>query len=342
MLELTKIYKEDGVSGMFTEKRAEYLDMLSAAERGELDAIVVVRLDRLGRDLADMTTAIKLLRAYRCILLAGDDIGEETAVGEFVRSIQLCQNQYQARVTANRVMESEIHNVKQGDSAGGIAPFGLQIVDKRYEIDEKEAPAVQLMFDMAARGKSYREIIDALNAQGYTTRKGGKFSNSTLNSLLRNEKFCGIYLYNRKEGKKKADRVLIEKYDEVRNPGAIPKIVSQETFDKVQDILNGRVVCRPKLNAHSEYLLTGKVICQACGSSMCGMANYGGRSRSRIRTYICPKHRPGAGKVCATKAINAEYLESAVKNAVFSAVCGYVDSEGNLDVTLKSIRSNFT
>ena len=61
-------------------------------------------------------------------------------------------------------MESEIHNVKQGDSAGGIAPFGLQIVDKRYEIDEKEAPAVKLMFDMAARGKSYREIIDALTA----------------------------------------------------------------------------------------------------------------------------------------------------------------------------------
>ena len=99
--------------------------MLAAAERGEIDALVVVRLDRLGRDLADMTTAHKLLRAYGCTLLAGDDIGEETSVGEFVRNIQLCQNQYQARVTANRVMESEIHNVKQGDSAGGIAPFGL-------------------------------------------------------------------------------------------------------------------------------------------------------------------------------------------------------------------------
>jgi DNA invertase Pin-like site-specific DNA recombinase len=153
VLTLTKVYSEDNVSGMFTDNRTEYLAMFEAAERGEIDVIVVIRLDRLGRDLADTTTAIKLLATYGCTLLAGDDVSDRTPVGEFMRGILLCQNQYHARITASRVMQSEIHNAKKGDSAGGIAPYGLRIVDKRYELDEDEAPIAKRIFEMCARRK---------------------------------------------------------------------------------------------------------------------------------------------------------------------------------------------
>ena len=97
---------------MFMDNRDEFLAMLSKAERGEIEAIVVLRLDRLARDLVDSTTTIKLLNTYGCTLLAGDDISNpNTPEGEFVRGILLCQNQYHARVTASRVMQGEIHNV---------------------------------------------------------------------------------------------------------------------------------------------------------------------------------------------------------------------------------------
>ena len=108
------------------------------------------------------------------------------------------------------------------------------------------------MFDLIADGKSYKTVIDTLTAQGYRTRKGRKFSNSTLNALLRNDKYYGTYVYNRKGGKRKDNRVLIEKFDEVRNAKAIPAIISKSLFDKVQAILDGRTVCRPQLNKHPE------------------------------------------------------------------------------------------
>ena len=70
------------------DNRDEFLAMLSKAERGEIEAVVVVRLDRLARDLVDSTTTIKLLNTYGCTLLAGDDISNpNTPEGEFVRGI---------------------------------------------------------------------------------------------------------------------------------------------------------------------------------------------------------------------------------------------------------------
>ena len=149
---------------MFMDNRDEFLAMLSKAESGELHAIVVLRLDRLGRDVADTTTTIKLLNAYGCTLLAGDDISNSnTPVGEFMRGILLCQNQYHARVTASRVMQGEIHNVQNGDSAGGQPPYGLKLVNKQYEIDEDEAPAIRQIFSMIAKRKQLQAGYRPLN-----------------------------------------------------------------------------------------------------------------------------------------------------------------------------------
>lgn len=159
--------------------------------------------------------------------------------------------------------------------------------------------------------------------------------------MLRNVKYQGTYLYNREDGKKKSKRVLLEKYDEVRNEGAIPAIVTKSTFDKVQSILDCRTQCRPNLNAHSEYILTGKLYCAKCGSTMSGTANCGGRNKTRIRTYACPNHSSRRGNVCATKAINSLYLESAVKSAITEAINAYVRDKDNLASIVRQAKSSY-
>jgi site-specific DNA recombinase len=160
--------------------------------------------------------------------------------------------------------------------------------------------------------------------------------------MLRNVKYQGTYLYNREDGKKKSKRVLLEKYDEVRNEGAIPAIVTKSTFDKVQSILDCRTQCRPNLNTHSEYILTGKLYCAKCGSTMSGTANCGGRNKTRIRTYACPNHSSRRGNVCDTKAINSLYLESAVKSAITEAINAYVRDEDNLESIAKQAKLSYS
>lgn len=326
-LKLSATFQEDDRSGMFKDNREQFLEMLEKAKSHEIDAIVVLRLDRLGRNAADMLETINTLNECGCALLAGDDIFDSsTAVGEFMRTILLGQNQYQARVTASRVIQSEIHNVQSGTSAGGIAPYGLKLVNKQFMINEDEAPAIRTIFSMAEKGKSYKQIIEKLNSLGYKTRKGETFSYSTLNSILRNDKYYGTYVYNRENGKRKSHRVLIERFDEVRNEKAIPPIIKKSTFDKVQKILDERKQGRPHQNSSPEYILTGLITCKNCGSSMSGESNVGGRNKRRTRNYVCKNHLAKNGKTCTTKSINAEYLETAIKEILIVKINEYLAS----------------
>ncbi len=137
---------------MFMDNREQFLAMLEKVENREIDVIVVFRLDRFTRDNVDAQAILKLLNICGCTLLAGDTvIDNKTAMGEFKLGIELQLNQYHARNTANRVMHGEIHNVQKGDCAGGQPPYGLKIVNKQYEINEDEAPAIRLIFSMTAK-----------------------------------------------------------------------------------------------------------------------------------------------------------------------------------------------
>ena len=144
--------------------------------------------------------------------------------------------------------------------------------------------------------------------------------------MLRNEKYCGVYIYNREDGKRKKKRVLIEPFDEVRNETAIPAIITKAQFKKVQGILDKRKSCRPHQNHNPEYILTGFVVCKSCGSSMSGLSNRGGKMKTLVRTYACPNHGVKRGKTCKTKSINAKYLETAIKNILADKVNAYLSS----------------
>lgn len=315
--------------------------MIESAERGEIDVMVVMKLDRLARDLADAAMTIKLLKYYHCTLIAGDDVNNaDTAEGEFMRSILLAQNQFHARRVASDVIKTDCNIAKQGKVVGGIAPYGLKVVDRHYYINENEAPAVKTMFEMIAAGKSYQSVIKKLTTLGYTTRNGEKFSYSSLNALLRNEKYCGTYIYNREGGKKKKRRVLLEHVDEVRMENLIDPIVDRKLFDKVQKILDQRKCeCRPHMDA-SNYVLTGKLFCKACGSSMSGYSSTAsGNSKRTYRNYCCPKHLKKNGGSCATKNINADYIESAVKNVIAESVNGYLKDPSAAERVLSCLKA---
>jgi uncharacterized membrane protein YheB (UPF0754 family) len=73
---------------------------------------------------------------------------------------------------------------------------------------------------------------------------------------------------------------------------------------------------------------------------MSGTANCGGRNKTRIRTYACPNHSTRR-KTCDTKAINAVYLESAVKSAITEAVNAYIRDEDNLESIAKQSKASF-
>lgn len=80
---------------------------------------------------------------------------------------------------------------------------------------------MRLVYDLYAQGKTMTQIIRILNVKGLRTLRGRPFTNNSLRTMLKNEKYIGVYTYK----------------DEIRIEDAIPPIVEPETFYKVQEML---------------------------------------------------------------------------------------------------------
>lgn len=95
-----------------------------------------------------------------------------------------------------------------------------------------------MAFRDVANGVGYNEVLTHLNGMGYRTRLGNLFTKSNLYEMLRNEKYNGIYVFNRTASKNESGRRNNHKNkpveDMIRIPGGMPCIVDEETFERVQ------------------------------------------------------------------------------------------------------------
>ena len=97
-------------------------------------------------------------------------------------------NQMWVLQTRARVITTMRHMAQNGQHTGGAPALGYQLVDGELTVCEPEAAIVRRIFSEYAQGRTYRDIIAGLNADGLTTRKGNAFGTNSLHDLLKNEK----------------------------------------------------------------------------------------------------------------------------------------------------------
>jgi len=149
---------------------------------------------------------------------------------------------------------------------------------------------------------------------GFRTRNGNPFGKNSLTEILRNEKYKGIYIFNRASSyshnhtrnnhKSKADEEII------RIPGGMPALVDEKTFDRVAAILKERSHNAPHKLAKETYLLTGKIFCGICGTAYTGNRQFAGRNKNLLITYRCSKHSNHGDMNCHNRDINRNYIEA--------------------------------
>ena len=131
-------------------------------------------------------------------------------------------------------------------STGGNIALGYKVdkETKRFEVNPDTAPIVQMVFEMYADGKTVTEITNHLNSLGFKTSRGVPFNKNSLHTMLKNKRYIGIYTYKGTE-----------------NPGGIPRIISDELFNKVAEIMKKNKKAPARARAKVEYLLTTKLFC---------------------------------------------------------------------------------
>lgn len=154
---------------------------------------------------------------------------------------------------------------------------------------------------------------------GYKTKFGNSFAKNSLNTILKNEKYIGTFIYNKKQEKgvdRKRNPKLKPREEWIVVENGIPAIIDHETFEKVQNKMKKNLNNGGKFKAKEIYLLSGLIYCGECGSSMYGNSRMCGRNKSKYVSYRCSDRANHKG--CKNKELRKEYLENYVLDELYN------------------------
>lgn len=310
-IQLVKIYTDEAKSAT-TDDRPGFLQMIKDSSLGLFNAVIVHKLDRFSRDRYDSAHYKRILMKNGVRLISVLEHLDDSPESIILESVLEGMAEYYSRNLAREVMKGMKETALQCKHTGGKPPLGYDVAkDKTYVINEHEAQAVRIIFEMYAAGKGYSEIIDRLNSEGYRTKTGRRFGKNSIHDILKNEKYRGVYIFNRSERKidGKRNHHKSKSEDEIiRIEGGMPRIIDDETWKAVQERMS-----KNKKGANSAkeiYLLAGLIYCGKCGGAMTGTRKYAGRNKDLYVSYECSTRK--RTKTCDMKAINKNYVENIV------------------------------
>lgn len=315
-IEIVDIFADDAISGMESD-RPELSRFFFCAAQKKFDTVLIYDQSRFSRDIVDWFTFRRIIHDNDVRLISvtqsivGGDINDPAVFA--TEGINALMNQIHVLQTRQKVVEKMNFMARQGLHTGGKPALGFDVKDKKYVINESEAEIVRCIFDMYAQGKSYKQIILYLNEKGHRTKLGKPFGTNSISDLLRNERYIGTYVYNKIPPKKGGKRNShASNPNAIRLEGAIPRIIDQDTWDRVQARLKDH-----KNNAANkakvDYLLKGKLFCGYCGNAMIGSC-----SKKVYHYYICSGRQ--RLKSCHKTPIKLEMIEQLVIDYVKSTL----------------------
>lgn len=295
-----------------TDNRPQFQQMITDSSKGIFDIVLVHKLDRFSRDRYDSAIYKKRLKKNNvqlCSVLERIDDSPESIMME---SVLEGMAEYYSRNLGREVMKGMKETALQCKHTGGCPPLGYDVgEDRKLVINKHEAEAVKIIFEMYADGHGYSAIIDYLNEHGYTTKRGQLFGKNSLYEILNNEKYTGVFVFNRaaaKSNSKRNNHAYKTNENIIRVPDGCPAIISKTLFEKVQRVKAKNRRNTGRYHGKEFYLLTGKVFCGVCGKRIQGNLRFSGERKNRLCTYRCDEPK----QLCKNKENNKDYLDAYV------------------------------
>ena len=331
-------YADEAYTGT-NDNRPQFQQMLTDAEAGMFEVVVAHKIDRIGRNAYDFYKNSHRLQAAGVQMeFAAQEISD-TPEGGMMKAVMVGMSEWYSANLSREVKKGKRENLLAGKAAGGVPLYGYDVgPDKKYVINETEAIAVRMMFEMYDAGRSYQDILKWLNGHGYKTKRGKPFGKNSLYDLFHNRRYIGWSVggKHRRTGKPRNshapddDGVTIVK-------GVCPVIINEELFERVQSRMEkNKHTAGGRQKAKVPYLLSGYVVCDICGGAMAGGATTNTKG-VRTRYYRCETHMRQGQLVCANRAINADDLEQ----TVLDHLRGVLYDEGVLETLVGKVQVEY-
>ena len=298
-------YDDGGWSGGNTA-RPGLQQLLADVAGGKVDVIVVYKVDRLTRSLADFARIVEALdKAEASFVSVTQAFNTTTSMGRLTLNVLLSFAQFEREVTSERIRDKVAASKRKGIWMGGPVPLGYRLNSRKLLIDESEAPIVRRIFQRYLELGSIGLLADDLALAGVRTKVrrfangkcvgGVAFSRGSVAQLLQNPLFIG----------------------KVKHRGELfggehEAIIDQDTWEKVQKLFaTNRHECMHGERSRSPSLLTGLITDQD-GRSMTPVFTTRGNHQHR---YYVTRLKPGEKSKSAWR-VPAGEIDRAVLSCV--------------------------
>jgi site-specific DNA recombinase len=245
-------YDDGGFSGGNTDRPA-LQRLLQDVETGKIDVIVVYKVDRLTRSLADFAKLVELFDDHKVSFVSvTQQFNTTTSMGRLTLNVLLSFAQFEREVTSERIRDKIAASKRKGLWVGGMAPLGYDTKDRKITVNEAEAERVCTIFRSYLKLGSLGLLMADLRKQGIVTKArtlksgtavgGIPFTRGGLAHLLRNRFYLGEVLFK--------GEVLT---------GEQGAIVERDLFDAVQVKLTEQVNNHKATREKSTALLAGRI-----------------------------------------------------------------------------------
>ena len=299
---IPKRYDDGGFSGGNVNRPA-LKALMRDIENGEVDVVVVYKIDRLSRSLGDFTDLSKIFERHNVSFVSvTQQIDTSNAAGRMMLNILMSFAQFEREMTSDRIRDKIYATRKKGLWSGGMIPFGYKTVDKRLVPDPVTAPVVRHVFARYAESASAKLVASELQKKfgprTFGSKKGGDPTWRMMHvyRILRNPVYKGELLH----------RATGEAFHGLHEPR-----VDVALWEDCRRILDESAGLQPSAHRETVAILKGLVRCGHCGGAMAPVFTVK-RKGLRYSYYRCVSSTKVADSECPLRGVSGELLERQV------------------------------
>jgi DNA invertase Pin-like site-specific DNA recombinase len=179
-LNLMEIIEDAGLSGKSVAGRP------GIQRTGKVDNLVILKLDRMARNLKEACEMADLLEKKRCHLHSiSEKIDTGSATGRLFYNILSAMAEWEREIISERTKTALAVKRENGERISGQAPYGFRFAADKLVIDDKEQETIRKILELHSKGLSIRGIVDFLKAHGYRNRRSKPFGRNEIWTVLK-------------------------------------------------------------------------------------------------------------------------------------------------------------
>src|SRR5665213_2243915 len=306
-------YDDGGYSGGSTD-RPDLQRLLDDIRARKLDVIVVYKVDRLTRSLADFAKLVELFDAHGVSFVSvTQQFNTSTSMGRLTLNVLLSFAQFEREVTSERIRDKIAASKRKGLWVGGNLPLGYEMRDGKIAVVEEQAETVRSIYRRYLELGSVNELVRDLKERNIrtksrllstgATRGGIPFGRGALYYLLGNHFYIGEVKYK--------NEIL---------PGEQPPIMDRALFEAVRQKSLAQWSHRTVTRSKADHLLSGLLFDDA-GHRM--VPTHATKAGVRYRYYVSLPHLHGESKTAAVGSVS-RIPATDIENIIVKSLNGHL------------------